>query len=65
MMTRPAPIVGFDPYRAPRWVQPYLDCVDGIIAHGYGDGSRRVRVEMYRGGRCVGETIAVVPDEAL
>jgi hypothetical protein len=63
-LSPPRPILGFDPYKAPGWVQPYLDCVDGIAAHGLGDGTRRVRVEMFRGGRLVGEVITRVPDNA-
>jgi len=47
MAQTPAPVVDFDPFWAPGWVQPYLDCVSAIVATGV--GGRRARLEMYRG----------------
>jgi hypothetical protein len=61
MTLRPMVITGFDPFMAPKWVQPYLDCVDAIAAHGVGGGSRKCYIEMFRGGKVVGEVVVEVP----
>jgi hypothetical protein len=62
MMSRPLPIVGFDPFQAPGWVQFYLDCVDGCMAQGV--GGRDCALTLFRGGAVVGEVVIQVPDGA-
>lgn len=37
---------GIPPMQAPPWAQPFLDCCDGLMVHGLGEG--RVRIDMFR-----------------
>lgn len=51
-----------NPLRAPRWLQPYLDCVDCIHVGGTSDPRDRTAViRMFRGGREVGLQRVEVP----
>lgn len=64
---RSVPFRGCPMEHAPRWLQPYLDCVDGavLIAATFRPGGREtVEVALFRGGEQVGQVLVEVEPRA-